>query len=294
MRRVRHPSHPTCSRSIQTDPDRTSTIIQHSVDTGHQWFRPVPPCAQLTATLQASAECRRWLLTRWAEFRILLEHGIPWDTPALLRFIRLRGKNVAESVYDPALNIPFVAWDVLVPGFAAEERENFREERFRTDPSFNHRQCWSAIVRRPGNAAEAREILYALIEDHVENLKELLASNEAMEAIADPDWADRAALDLSAGSSGCGDTSRPRCGSCSGRWRRCASCGRGDWGGGNEQEEMADGKCQMADEECQVAQGELLVSDERCKAEVGGGDGPEQSPARVTTREKRRTKPIWN
>ena len=50
MRRARHwrlvpTSHPTCSRSIQTDPDRTSTIIQHSVDTEHQWFRPVPPCA---------------------------------------------------------------------------------------------------------------------------------------------------------------------------------------------------------------------------------------------------------
>ena len=117
----------------------------------------------------------------------------------MLRFIRLQGKNVAESVYDPALNVLFVAWDVLVPGFAAEEWENFREERFRTDPSFNHRQRWRAIVARPGNAAEAWEVLYALIEDHVENLKELLASNEAREAVADPDWADRAALDLSAG-----------------------------------------------------------------------------------------------
>ena len=77
-----------------------------------------------------------------------------WDTPALLRFIRLQGKQVAESVYDPVLNVIFVAWDVLVPKFAAEEWENFREERFRTDPSFNHRQCWREIVARPSNAAE--------------------------------------------------------------------------------------------------------------------------------------------
>ena len=49
MRRARHwwlvpPSRPKCSRSTQTGPDRTSTVIQHSVDTEHQWFRSVPSC----------------------------------------------------------------------------------------------------------------------------------------------------------------------------------------------------------------------------------------------------------
>ena len=154
-----------------------------------------------------------------------------WDTPALLRCIRLQGKNVAESVYDPVLNALFVAWDVLVPKFAAEEWENFREERFREDPSFNHRQRWREIVARPSNAAEACEVLYTIIESHVENLNELLAANEAREAVADDDWADRAALDLSPGSSGCGVTSRPRRGSCSGRWIRCGKCGRRSSGG---------------------------------------------------------------
>ena len=153
----------------------------------------------LVAKLEASAEGCRWLLARWAEFRILLDRGYRWNVGELLRFIRLQGKNVAESVYDPMLNVLFVAWDVLVPKFAVEEWENFREERFREDPSFNHRQRWREIVARPGNAAEAREVLYTLIEDQVENLTELLARNEAREAVADPDWADRAALDLSPG-----------------------------------------------------------------------------------------------
>ena len=153
----------------------------------------------LVAKLEASAEGCRWLLARWAEFRILLDRGYRWNVGELLRFIRLQGKNVAESVYDPMLNVLFVAWDVLVPKFAAEEWENFREERFREDPSFNHRQRWREIVARPGNAAEAREVLYTLIEDQVENLNELLARNEARESVADPDWADRAALDLSPG-----------------------------------------------------------------------------------------------
>ena len=88
----------------------------------------------LVAKLEASAEGCRWLLARWAEFRILLDRGCRWDTADLLRCIRLQGKNVAESVYDPALNVLFVAWDVLVPKFAAEEWENFREERFRKIP----------------------------------------------------------------------------------------------------------------------------------------------------------------
>ena len=95
------------------------------------------------------------------------------------RFIRLQGKQVAESVYDPVLNVLFVAWDVLVPKFAAEEWENFREERFREDP-LQPPPRWREIGARPGNAAEAREVLYAIIESHVENLNELLAGNEAM------------------------------------------------------------------------------------------------------------------
>ena len=214
-----------------------------------------------------------------------------WDTPALLRFIRLQGKNVAESVYDPALNVLFVAWDVLVPEFAAEEWENFREERFRTDPSFNHRQRWREIVARPGNAAEAREVLYAIIDDHVENLKELLASNEAMEAVADADWADRAALDFSPGSSGSGGTSRPRPRELQRTLETLRKMRKAEFGTGNGEAEKADGKCQMADDkwqmaddECQVAEGELQVAggelkmgDEQCEVEAGGCDEGQSS-----------------
>ena len=207
----------------------------------------------------------------------------------MLRFIRLQGKQVAESVYDPVLNVIFVAWDVLVPKFAAEEWENFREERFRTDPSFNHRQCWREIVARPSNAAEAREVLDTIIADHVENLEELLARNEAIEAVADSDWADRAALDLSPGFE---------------RLRRYQSAKtrellrtldalrklrHADFGIGNG--EKADGKCQVADDRgqmasdgCQVAEGEpqvagdeLKMGDEQCEVEAGGCDQGQSS-----------------
>ena len=139
----------------------------------------------------------RWLLERWAEYRILLDQRLEWNEPTLLRFIRLMGKQVAESVYDPALNVIFLAWDVLVPKFAAEQWENFREERFRTDPSFNHRQQWRALMPRPQNATEAWDVLYGIVEFSEECLKELLAKHEVWEKAEDPDWADRAALDTS-------------------------------------------------------------------------------------------------
>jgi len=184
----------------------------------------------------------------------------------LLRFIRLQGKQVAESVYDPVLNVIFVAWDVLVPKFAAEEWENFREERFRTDPSFNHRQCWREIVARPSNAAEAREVLDTIIADHVENLKELLARNEAIEAVADPDWADRAALDLSPGFERLRRYQSAKTRELQRTLDALRKLRHADFGIGNG--EKADGKCQMADDECQVVPGELQVAPGELKSPI--------------------------
>ena len=239
----------------------------------------------LVARLEASAEGCRWLLARWAELRILLDRRYRWDTPTLLRCIRLQGKQVAESVYDPALNVLFVAWDVLVPKFAVEEWENFREERFRTDPSFNHRQRWREIVARPPTEAEAWEVLYTIIDSHVENLNELLAANEAREAVGD-DGADRAALDLSPGFERLRRYQSAKTRELQRTLETLCKLRKAEFGRGNGGAEKADGQCpmtdgtgqmadgtgQMADEECQVAAGELPASGERCEVEVGGCD----------------------
>ena len=184
------------------------------------------------------------------------------------------------------LNVIFVAWDVLVPKFAAQEWENFREERFRTDPSFNHRQCWREIVARPSNAAEAREVLDTIIADHVENLKELLARNEAVEAVADPDWADRAALDLSPGFERLRRYQSAKTRELQRTLDALRKLRHADFGIGNG--EKADGKCQVADDGCQVAEGELQVAggelkmgDEQCEVEAGGCDqGQSSEPMR--------------
>src|SRR5208337_2817534 len=149
----------------------------------------------LVGELEESAEGCRWLLERWAEYRNLLDRRSKWEEPVLIRFIRLQGKQVVESVYDPAPNSILLAWDVLVQKYAKEEWESFREEGPTTDPAYNHRLHWREIAPRPSDPAKAWKVLYAIVDQHVGRLKELLARNEAIEAAEDPDWADRAALD---------------------------------------------------------------------------------------------------
>ena len=95
----------------------------------------------------------------------------------------------------------------------------------RTDPAFNHRLLWREIAARPSDAAAAWAVLYGIVEEHVERLLELLATNEASEAEADPDWANRGRTTAVRRSSGTGGISQPRRGSCTGHWIRCGECG---------------------------------------------------------------------
>jgi hypothetical protein len=201
----------------------------------------------LVGELEESAEGCRWLLERWTEYGNLLDRRCHWEEPVLIRFIRLQGKQLVESVYDPVLNSIFLAWDVLVPNYAKVEWESYREERSIHDPAYNHRLAWREIAARPSNEAEAWAVLYAIVAEHVGRLKELLAQNQAIEAIEDPTWADRAALDCSPAferhrryqSAKTRELLRTLE---TLRKMRNSECGMGDGEG-----EMADGKSQMAD-----------------------------------------------
>ena len=180
----------------------------------------------------------------------------PWDTPALLRFIRLQGKQVAESVYDPVLNVIFVAWDVLVPKFAAggmgelpgravsgrsllttasagvrslpapatrPRRGGPRHDHRRTT-SRTSRSCWPAT--RPSKRSRtptgptARRSISAL------------------------------------GSSGSGGTSRPRPGSCCERSKPFEKCGRR-----NSERGMGKAKRRMANVRWRMTEGRWRMPD---------------------------------
>ena len=144
--------------------------------------------------LEESPEGCRWLLERWGEFRNLLDRKTKWETPVMRRFIRLQGKNLVESVYDPALNAIFLAWDVLSPGYA-KKLWGYMIEGPCTDPAINDQLRWREITDRPADAEAAWASLYAIVDDHVGRLKEVLAAHEAMGITGDPDWVDRAALE---------------------------------------------------------------------------------------------------
>src|SRR5271166_6267100 len=122
--------------------------------------------------LEESAEGCRWLLERWEEYRNLLDHKTKWEEPEFTRFIRLQGKTVVESIYDPELNSIFLAWEVLVPKYAKLEWYYFQEIKPRTDPALNHRLVWREIAERPGDPDAAWALLYGFVNQHVGRLQE--------------------------------------------------------------------------------------------------------------------------
>jgi len=236
----------------------------------------------LLRQLEDTAEGCRWLLERWEEYRNLLDHKVKWEEGVLIRFLRLQGKPLIESVYDPALNAVFLAWDVLIPKYAGSEWEYYRKNKPIIDPSYNHRLHWHEIASRPSDKDEAWARLYAIVNQRVDRLKLLLARNEAFEAAeaAAPDWADVAALDRSPGAE------RHRRGQ-SARSREILQtfntlCKMRQAGFGMGSGTKADDECQIADDECQTGGGEPgdneVAGDEwRVASESGVAADPESA-----------------
>ena len=268
--------------------------------------------------LEESPEGCRWLLERWGEFRNLLDRKTKWETPVMRRFIRLQGKNLVESVYDPALNAIFLAWDVLSPGYA-KKLWGYMIEGPCTDPAINDRLRWREITDRPADAEAAWASLYAIVDDHVGRLKEVLAAHEAMGITGDPDWVDRAALEDSPAFEKLrrkqsalhrelmqtldalrkmrnvefGTENEDGKG---GKRRMTQGEGRID----PEQCQMAEDKCQischefrMAEDECQIADAECRGADEEiqsCEPEAEVEDAEKSLPESATTAKKLQNK----
>ncbi len=153
----------------------------------------------MVAELEDTADGCDWLLQRWSEYGNLLQRRTRWEEPVLIRFLRLMGKRLVEAVFDPEINLIFLAWDVIEPGYARKEWESYRDERSILDPAYTHRLKWREIAPRPKDPEEAWEVLSTIFNEYITRLKELLAENEANEAMLkdDPTWMDRAAMDCS-------------------------------------------------------------------------------------------------
>jgi len=228
---------------------------------------PYPPFdddpAVFVRKLEETVEGCRWLLARWAEYRNMLDRKSSWETPVLLRFIRLQGKPMIEAAFDPALNSIVVAWNVLQPGSAKKHWIPILNRIPDRDPAFRDELYFHEIAARPKDKDEAWAVLSAVVDRHVGRLKELLAHHQASAAAENADWADRAALDCST------EFERHRRYQ-SARHRellRTLEARRklrnADFGMANG--EKADGKCQMADDKCQMADGKCQMADGKCQ-----------------------------
>ncbi len=84
-----------------------------------------------------------------------------------------------------------------MPGYAKEAWKLFRDDWPMSRPDDSYWLNLREIADRPAGAAEAWSLLYGIVNTHVERLKKLLAERLDLESVPDPDWTDRAAMDLS-------------------------------------------------------------------------------------------------
>ncbi len=178
----------------------------------------------LVAKLEATVDGCRWLLARWAEFRHLLDGRTHWELPVLLRFIRLQGKLVDESVFDPALNAIFLAWDVLIPKFAKHYWEKFRENRSQADTA-----CLYALRGARSHLAPATRPRRGKRSTRLSNSTSIGSRHCSCGTRTwkrkRPTTGSIAQHLISArNSSGTGAICRPRHESCIRHWKRCGRC----------------------------------------------------------------------
>ena len=86
---------------------------------------PPPPWVDEPAVflhgLEQTPDGCRWLLQRWLEIRNLVERKVDWSVADLFRFVRLLGEHAhMEAVNDQALDVIFLAWDVIWPGLGKQ------------------------------------------------------------------------------------------------------------------------------------------------------------------------------
>ncbi len=219
--------------------------------------------AQIVDDLEDTSVGCRWLLERWQEYRALLDRHVKWDEPVLLRFFRLQGKEVVEAAFNGPLNAIFPAWDVLVPGYANEAWKFFRDDWPMSRPDDTYWLNFREIADRPADAAQAWGLLYGIVIRHVERLTKRLAERLDLESVPDPDWTDRAAMDLSLEferhrryqSAKTRELLRTIEAYC--RLRKAPSlCGTETCG-----PQMTDGTCQMTDGTCQMTDGTCQMTD---------------------------------
>jgi hypothetical protein len=154
--------------------------------------------AAFLAGLEESTEGCRWLLERWKGLRVLLDRDSQWTYGDMFSLIRLLGKYPVEAINDPALNLIFLAWDAVVPGWAERFWKECKRCKPLHDPGFSDFGLWREIADRPADSAAAIRFFETLMDEQVARLEELLELHEEIAGDEAAELADRVSSDCSA------------------------------------------------------------------------------------------------
>jgi hypothetical protein len=148
--------------------------------------------------LEETAEGCRWLLDRWIELRDLVDCRAVFTMADGYKFIRLQGKCPIEAINDLKLNLIFLAWDTLCPGFAETFWTACKESTPRCERGFGEATRWRELIRRPSDKEAAWALLLSVADRQVRRLEELVGVHEEIAAEEAAELADRASFDPSA------------------------------------------------------------------------------------------------
>jgi hypothetical protein len=148
--------------------------------------------------LEETAEGCRWLLDRWVEMRTLADCRAAFSAADVYKLIRLQGKFPIEAINDPHLNLIFLAWDTLSPGWAETFWNACKQSTPMCQSGFRSSMTWRELIRRPSDKEAAWALLLSVADRQVRRLEELVGVHEEIAAEDAAELADRASFDPSA------------------------------------------------------------------------------------------------
>jgi hypothetical protein len=131
--------------------------------------------------LEGSVEGCRWLLDRWVELkRMFVSDEVKWSDADLYRFFRLQGKQPLSAIYDPELNLQFLAWDVIGNDFTSRFWKRCCELTPPSDPGFSGTMFWRGLVERPASQEAALAVVDGVIDGRIARLEEMIGLYEEL------------------------------------------------------------------------------------------------------------------
>jgi hypothetical protein len=149
--------------------------------------------AQLVLRLESTHAGCQWLLERWRELRVVLNDGMPWQSPDKLKAIRLMGKQPLDAADHADVAAVFLAAWVLDPrNLEVDAFEDVWKELYPPEVDLFRQRLLGRDIEDylPEDKPAAVAMLTKIIDLYVARLEALAASRRER---AMPDAAERSA-----------------------------------------------------------------------------------------------------